>query len=125
MENKLLKSLTCCSVAEKAEFFQALAQELSASPSSTDPILVRTATGAVLGCFVPADQGHEPEIDLNEVVAELLDPDDLVPISFALHPRAVQYAFCSSGTSLLREGSLKSRIPATRIVRPDGALMEE
>ena len=84
MENKQLMNLSCYSVAEKAELFQSLAQALFTTPGSTDPILIRTATGAVLGYFVPANRGNEAEIDLNAGVAELSDPNSLVPIEEVL-----------------------------------------
>lgn len=84
MKDQLLKDLTGCSVAEKAEIFQALAVELFAFSGSSAPVPVCEDTGAVLGYFVPAEDDGLIDIDINAGVPEIASPGELVPIEDVL-----------------------------------------
>ncbi len=95
----LLERLAGCSLAEKAELFQALARELIADSDGIRLVPIRSATGAVMGYYLMTEDDGLTEIDLSKGVAELSDPDGLVPIDEVLASRAGRRSSASPETA--------------------------
>jgi hypothetical protein len=83
----LLDRLAGCSLEEKAELCQALLRDLIADSDEIRLMPIRSATGKVMGYYLVTEDDGMTEIDVSQGVAELSDPEGLVPIEEVLAGR--------------------------------------